>query len=142
MWFLFKPKQERTGWEWEKKNILVPIHSNPSRNKEFQKNSKKIWKMKKHRYGFFSSQNGMRQAYNERKKIFSFWSIPTRPVIGNSKKIAKKFKKLKNIITASFQAKTRRERLRMWGNKNYRSDPFQPYPKYGIPKNEQKNSKN
>ena len=94
LWFLFKPKQERTGWEWEKKNILVPIHSNPSRNKEFQKNSKKIWKMKKHRYGFFSSQNGMRQAYNERKKIFSFWSIPTRPGIGNSRKIVKKLKKL------------------------------------------------
>ena len=32
-------------------------------------------------------------------------SVPTQRVIENSKKIATKFKKLKNIIMASFQAK-------------------------------------
>ena len=52
---------------WEKK-ILVLIHSNPIRNREFQKNSKKIKKIKKHHYGFFSKQNGMREAENVRKK--------------------------------------------------------------------------
>ena len=31
--------------------------------------------------------------------------LPTRPIIENSKKIATKFKKLKNIIMPSFQAK-------------------------------------
>ena len=40
------------------------------------------------------------------KKNLSFRSVPTRPVIKNSKKIAKKFEKLKNTIMASFQAKT------------------------------------
>ena len=40
------------------------------------------------------------------EKKFSFQSIPTRPRMENSKKkIAKKLKKLKNNIIASFQAK-------------------------------------
>ena len=46
----------KTGRErlrtWEKK-ILVLIHSNPTRNREFQKNSKNIQKIKKYQYGFF-----------------------------------------------------------------------------------------
>ena len=33
-------------------------------------------------------------AEKEKKKKLTFRSIPTRPVIGNSKKIAKKLKKL------------------------------------------------
>ena len=37
----------------------------------------------------------MGQAENGTKKMLSFQSIPTRPEIGNSRKIAKKFKKLK-----------------------------------------------
>ena len=41
----------------------------------------------------------------------SFHSVPTQCVIENSKKIAKKFKKLKNTITASFQAKIGQKRL-------------------------------
>ena len=41
---------------------------------------------------------------NKRKKL-SFNSVPTRRVIENSKKIVKKFKKLKYTIMASFQAK-------------------------------------
>ena len=40
------------------------------------------------------------------KKKLSFRSVPTRPGIENSKKIAKKFKNIKNIIITSFQAKT------------------------------------
>ena len=60
--------QAKTGWErlrMRGKKIIVSIHSNPTRNREFQKNSKKI---KKHHYGFFSKQNGMREAENVRKK--------------------------------------------------------------------------
>ena len=63
--------QPKTGWErlrmWEKKNLVL-IHSNPTRNREFQKNSKKIEKIKKHQYSFFSSQNGTGEAENERKE--------------------------------------------------------------------------
>ena len=56
-----------------------------------------------------------------RKYKLSFQSVPTRPVIENSKKIAKKFKNFKNIIKASFQDKTG-QRLRKSKNKNYCSD--------------------
>ena len=93
-----------------KKKFIVPIHSFLTRNRDFQKNSKKI---KKHEYDFFSSQNGMGKAQNVRKKKFSFLSIPNRRGIGNSRKIAKKFKKFKKINLASFQEKMERERLRM-----------------------------
>ena len=40
----------------------------PTRNREFQKNSKKIKKIKKHNYGFFSGQNRLGMAEKERKK--------------------------------------------------------------------------
>ena len=52
--------------------IIVPIHSIPTANRDFQKNSKKIQKIKKHQYGFFSTQNGTGEAENVRKKKFSF----------------------------------------------------------------------
>ena len=42
----------------------------------------------------------------------SFRFVPTQRVIENSKKIAKVFKKFKNTITASFQDKTVRKRLK------------------------------
>ena len=44
-------------------------------------------------------------AEKEEKKKLSFRSVTTRPRIENSKKIAKKFNKLKNTIMASFEAK-------------------------------------
>ena len=58
--------------------------------------------------------------------ILSFRSVPTRRVIKNSKKIAKKFKKLQNPVMASFLAKIGWKRLRKRENKNYRSVPFLP----------------
>ena len=62
----------------------------------------------------------------EIKIIVPFRSVPTRYVIENSKQIAKKFKKLKNTIVASFQAKIGRKRLQKRENKNYPSVPFLP----------------
>ena len=50
-----------------KKNVIVLIHSNSTQNREFQKNSKKIKKIKKNHYGLFSSQNVTGQTQNERK---------------------------------------------------------------------------
>ena len=64
-------------------------------------------------------------AEKERKQKLSFQSIPTRYVIENSKKIAKKFKKLKSTIIASFQAKIGWKMMRKRENKNYRSVSFQ-----------------
>ena len=47
----------------------------------------------------------MEKAEKERKQKLSFRFVPTRRIIENLKKIANKFKKLKNTIMASFQAK-------------------------------------
>ena len=47
----------------------------------------------------------------EIKIIVPFRFVPTRCAIENSKKIAKKFKILKNTIVASFQAKICRKKL-------------------------------
>ena len=93
--------------------------------------------MKKHRYGFISSQKGTDRlrVTKKKKKNLSFRSILTRLGIGNSRKIAKKCKKLENNILASFQAKTGRDRLRVFQKKKgYRFDPFQPDQEQGIPK--------
>ena len=49
-------------------------------------------------------------------------------MIENSKKTAKKFKKLKNIIVTSFEAKIGLKRLGKRENKNYRSVPFRSHP--------------
>ena len=46
----------------------------------------------------------MEKAEKERKQKLSLRFVLTRTVIENSKKIAKKFKKLKNTIMASLQA--------------------------------------
>ena len=54
----------------------------------------------------------------------SFRFVSTRRVIENSKKIAKKFKKLKNTIMASFQAKIGWKSQRKRENKNCSSVSF------------------
>ena len=56
----------------------------------------------------------------------SFRSVPTLRVIENSIKIVKKFKRLKNTIMASFQAKTA-EKERIY-KLSFRSVPFRSYP--------------
>ena len=59
--------QAKIGWKTpERENIksIIPFRSYPTRNRKFQKNSKKI---KKHHYGFFSSQNRLGKAEKESK---------------------------------------------------------------------------
>ena len=69
----------------------------------------------------------VRARLRKRKKKVSFRSVPNRLGIENSKKIGKKFKKLKNIKMASFQAKTGRERPRKREKKlSLRSVPTRP----------------
>ena len=94
------------------------------RNRKFQKNNKKNQKIKKYHYEFISSQNRLEKDEKERNK--NYRSVSTRCVIENSKQIAKKFKKIKNTIVPSFQAKIGRKRLRKRENKNYPSVPFLP----------------
>ena len=69
----------------------------------------------------------------------SFRFVSTRRVIENSQKIAKKFKKLKNTIMVSFQAKIGWRRLRKRANKNYISVTFLPDGLEKIPKKKRKN---
>ena len=64
----------------------------------------------------------------EKIKKKSFRYVPTRPIIENPKKIAKKFKKLKNIIIDSFQAKIGWGKPRKRENKKNRSNVFLPNP--------------
>ena len=53
--------------EREKVKIIGPFRSYTTRNRKFQKNSKKIQKFKKYHYGFISSQNRLEKAEKERK---------------------------------------------------------------------------
>ena len=60
--------QAKTGWKSPRKSENKNYHSDqllPDRYKEFQKNSKKIQKTKKHDYFFFSSQNKLGKAEKE-----------------------------------------------------------------------------
>ena len=64
-----------------------------TRGREFQKNSKKIQKIKKHHSHFISSQAGSGQAEKEVKNNFVPSSIPTRPGLEYSQTNSKKIKK-------------------------------------------------
>ena len=55
------------GREREKIKTIVPFRSYPMQNRKLQKNSKKIKKIKKYRYGFISSKNRLEKEEKERK---------------------------------------------------------------------------
>ena len=65
----FKTKLVGKGREREKVKIIGPFRSFTARNKKFQKNSKKIQKVKKHHYGLFSSQKMLENTKKERTAI-------------------------------------------------------------------------
>ena len=87
----------------KKKKIIIPIHSNPTRNRDFQKNSKRMQKIKKHHSGFITGRDRLR--VTPKKKRISVRSIPTRFGIKNSQKIAKKCKNLKTTLWLYFKPK-------------------------------------
>ena len=72
----------------------------------------------------FEAKVGWKRMGKSENKKLSFRFVPTRCVIENSKKITKKFKKLKNIIMNLFQAKISWKRMRKIENKNCRSVSF------------------
>ena len=74
----------------------------------------------------FQAKVGWKRIGKRENKKLSFRFVSTRCVIENFKKIAKKFKKLKNTIMTSFHAKIGWNSLGKGENKNYRSIPFQP----------------
>ena len=63
--------QAKIGWKRPRKNkkkkFIVQLRFNTTLNRKFQKNSKKIQKVKKHHYGLFSSQNRLENTAKERK---------------------------------------------------------------------------
>ena len=95
-------------------------------NRKCQKNNGKILRIKKYQYEYISSQNRLETSEKERNKNYRSVSFLPDSKQKIPKKIAKKFKKLKNTITASFQAKIGWKRLRNRENKNYCSVSFLP----------------
>ena len=64
--------QAKIGWNSlrnrENNNYRsVPFRSNPTRNRKFKKNRKKIKKTKKYHYGFISSHNRLEKDEKQRK---------------------------------------------------------------------------
>ena len=80
-----------------------------------------------------------RKTENKNYRSVSFLSGTKQKI---KKKIAKKFKKLRNTIMDSFQAKIGWKTMRKSKNKNYRSVPFVPDAKYKLRKEQLKNSEN
>ena len=72
----------------------------------------------------FPAKIGWNRSRKSENKKLSFRYVLTQRVIKNSKKIAKKFKKLKNTVMASFQAKIGWKRPRKREYKKYRSVSF------------------
>ena len=102
------------------KKFSPKFRSYLTRARKFRKkNSKKIQKIRKLNFGIISIQNGLRESKNETKEILVPNSIPT--LAGqeySEKKIAKIFKKLKNLFPALFLAKTGLDRPRKRKKKN------------------------
>ena len=67
----------------------------------------------------------LKKGENKNYRFVSFRFVSIRRIRDNSKKIAKKFKKLKNPVMASFQPKIGLKRPRKRENKNCLSVPFQ-----------------
>ena len=58
------------GWKMLRKRENKNYHfvlSHPTQNRKFQKNNKKIKKIKKYNYGFISSQNRLERAETDKK---------------------------------------------------------------------------
>ena len=83
------------------------------------------------RLHFKPKQVAKGQEREKMKIIVPFRSVPTQRVVGNYKKIAKKFEKLNNTIMTSFQAKIGWKTQRKKENKNCHSVPFLPYSQIG-----------
>ena len=84
---------------------MVSFHSYPTRNRIFQKNSKKIQKIRKYRYGFISIQNWKEKSEKETKSKLSFRFVPTQRVIENSEKQQKNSKNQKIPLWLHFNPK-------------------------------------
>ena len=103
--------------------VIVPIHSYPTRNREFQKNSKDMQKIKEQHYGLISSQNRMGQVESDTKKksIVPIHSISIRNM--EFQKTSKKMQKFKRHHYAFISSQNGTGQTENERKKNYRSDP-------------------
>ena len=94
----------------EKIIIIVPFRSHPTLNRKFQRNSKKIKKVKKYHYDFISSQKQVGKG-GERDKIkiiVTFRSYPTRNL--KFQKICNKIQKNKIYYYGFISSQNRMEK--------------------------------
>ena len=92
----------------------------------------------------FEAETGRdrQRAIPKKKKVIVPIHSNLTPELGFPKKQQRYEKKLRNIIVASFQAKTGWDRLRViQKKKSNRSDSFQPESDQGISKKQQKNAR-
>ena len=87
--------QAKTGWETLRKRENKNYRSNQFVPDPLQRIPKKMQKNFKKPLRLPFWPKDVRKARERKKKKLSFRSIPTHPAIENSKKIAKKLKKLK-----------------------------------------------
>ena len=73
------------------------MSSYQTRNRKFQKNSKKIQKFKKHHYGFSSSQNKLGKDEKERKFKKKKKIVPTSSYRTRNRKFQKNRKNIQKI---------------------------------------------
>ena len=111
--------------------IIIPIISNPTRDREFKKKkAKRLIKLKKTPLWLLSKRNWVGKG-REREKIkiiVPIISNPTRDRELKKKKRSKKTHKIKKYNYGFFSSKTGWERPRKSENKNYCSDHFLPVP--------------
>ena len=74
----------------------------------------------------FQAKTGWKGLKKWENKKLSFRFVPTWGIRHNSKKIVKKFKKLRNPVMTSFQTKISFKSLSKRENKNYRFVSFLP----------------
>ena len=77
----------------KKTETIASFRPYPNRNRKFQTKSKKIQKIKKHLYGFISSQYRMEKVEKEREQKLSWRFVLPRRVIENYKKNSNKNEK-------------------------------------------------
>ena len=138
----FQSKIGRKNLRKRQNQNIVLFRSYSKRNRKFRKNRKKIQNLKKYHYEFISIQNRQEKDEKERNKNYSSISLLPDAFYKIPKKIAKKLKKLKSTIMATFKDKLGRKRTRK--RKIKITVPFRSYPTCDrkLKKKQQKNFKN
>ena len=112
----------------------------PTRNRKFQKNSKKIQKIRKNHHSFFQAKKGWERP-RKREKKKSFRCIPTRTGIENSKKNRKKIQNFGKHHHSFFSSQNRLGKTEKGRKKKNHSDGFLPDPEQKIRKKQKKKFK-